>query len=534
MQRRGFLAGTAAVGTAAVGTAALLAAPSVHAQPAKVIKFAPQADLALVDPHFAPALVTRNHGYLVFDTLYGVDDAGQPRPQMAAGHTVENDGLVWNITLRDGLLFHDGTPVLARDVVASLKRWATRDVFAVSVWTQVDEISAPSDKVVRFRLKRPFRLLADLLGKPTPLAPAIMPERLANTSPAQQVSEVIGSGPFRYVINERVPGSRNVYEKFAGYVPRQEPAVGTTGGKVVHVDRVEWHTIPDPATAAAALQSGEIDWWEQPTGDLLPLLRRRAGVTVDVLDTLGYHSVMRFNHLHAPFDNPAIRRALLGAFSQADMMTAVAGTDTKMWFDGVGFFHPSSPLANKAGMEVLMSPRNLDAVKRDLTAGGYAGEKFNMLVPTDLPAINAMSEVAGDIFRKLGMNLDYVTLDWGATAQRLNSKAAPAQGGWNLNCNYAPGFATMSPAAHGFLRGTGQAALFGWPDSPKMEASRSAWIDSTDPAEQKRLGEQIQLQGFQDVPYIPLGGFYFASAFRSNLSGLIKGGVPLFYNVRKG
>jgi len=527
MKRRGFLAASAAT------VAVPLAAPSVQAQPTKVIKFAPQADLALVDPHFAPALVTRNHAYLVYDTLYGVDDAGQPKPQMAAGHVVEDNGLTWKITLRDGLRFHDNTPVLARDVVASLRRWATRDVFAISVWSQVEEISAPSDKVVQFRLKRPFRLLADLFGKPTPLAPAIMPERLANTSPAQQVTEVIGSGPYRYVIGERVSGSRNVYEKFAGYVPRQEPAVGTTGGKVVHVDRIEWHTIPDPATAAAALQAGEIDWWEQPTADLLPTLRRRQGVTVDVIDTLGYHAVMRFNHLLPPFNNAAIRRALLGAFSQDDMMTAVAGEDRKMWFTGVGYFTPASPLANSAGLEALTSPRNLDQVKKNLAAAGYNGERFNMLVPTDLPAINAMSEVAGDVFRKLGMNLDYVTLDWGATAQRLLSKAPLAQGGWSVNCNYAPGFAPMSPAAHGFLRGTGQNALFGWPDMPKVEAHRTAWIESTDPAEQKRICEELQQQAFQDVPYIPLGGFYFASAFRSNLSGLIKGGIPLFYNVKK-
>jgi peptide/nickel transport system substrate-binding protein len=527
MKRRGFLAASAAL------AASPLAAPAV-AQGAKVIKFAPQADLALVDPHFAPALVTRNHAYLVYDTLYGVDDAAKPHPQMAAGHVVENDGLTWKITLRDGLKFHDNTPVLARDCVASLKRWATRDVYAISVWGQVEEVSAPSDKVIEFRLKRPFRLLADMLGKQNPFAPVIMPERLASTPPTQQVTEVIGSGPFRYLMNERVPGSRNVYEKWPGYVPRQEPAVGSTGGKVVHVDRVEWHTIPDPATAAAALQSGEIDWWEQPTADLLPALRRRQGVTVDVIDTLGYMAVMRFNHLHPPFNNPGVRRALLGAFSQTDMMTAVAGEDRSMWKDGVGFFTPTSPLANKAGMEVLTGPRDLEKVKRDLAAAGYNGERFNMLVPTDLPAINAMSEVAGEVFRKLGMNLDYVTLDWGATAARLNSKAPIAQGGWSLNCNYAPGFSPMSPAAHGFLRGTGQNALFGWPDMPKVEELRTAWIGAKDLAEEKAICEQIQLQAFQDVPYIPLGAFFFAGAYRSNLTGIIKGGIPMFYNVRKG
>ncbi len=526
MKRRGFLAGTAAV---------TLAAPAVRAAGnPRVLKFVPQADIALLDPHFAPALVTRNHAYLVYDTLYGVDDLAQPKPQMAAGHVIEDDGKTWKITLRDGLKFHDGEPVRARDAAASLLRWSKRDVYALSVFQGVDEISAISDKVLQFRLKRPFRLLADLLGKQNPFAPAIMPERLALTEPGQQVKEIIGSGPYRFVANERVPGSRAVYEKFAGYVPRPDgKPEGSTGPKIAYIDRIEWHTIPDPATAAAALQSGEIDWWEQPTGDLLPLLRKHKDVAVEVLDILGYNAVMRFNHLLPPFNNPAIRRALLGAFSQQDMMQAVAGEDRSMWKAGVGFFTPVSAFANDAGMEVLNSPRDLAKVKRDLAAAGYNGEKFTMLVPTDLPAINAMSEVAADVFRKLGMNMDYVTADWATVAQRLNSKEHLDKGGWSLNCNYAPGFSPMSPAAHGFLRGLGQNSLFGWPTMPKVEELRTAWIDTTDVVEQKRIAREIQLAAFQDVPYIPLGAFFFASAYRKDLTGIVKGGIPLFTNIRR-
>ena len=453
---------------------------------------------------------------------------------MAAGHVIEDDGKTWKITLRDGLKFHDGEPVRARDAAASLLRWSKRDVYALSVFQGVDEVSAISDKVLQFRLKRPFRLLADLLGKQNPFAPAIMPERLALTEPGQQVKEIIGSGPYRFVANERVPGSRAVYEKFAGYVPRPDgKPEGSTGPKIAYIDRIEWHTIPDPATAAAALQSGEIDWWEQPTGDLLPLLRKHKDVAVEVLDILGYNAVMRFNHLLPPFNNPAIRRALLGAFSQQDMMQAVAGEDRSMWKTGVGFFTPVSAFANDAGMEVLNSPRDLAKVKRDLAAAGYNGEKFTMLVPTDLPAINAMSEVAADVFRKLGMNMDYVTADWATVAQRLNSKEPLDKGGWSLNCNYAPGFSPMSPAAHGFLRGLGQNSLFGWPTMPKVEELRTAWIDTTDVAEQKRIAREIQLAAFQDVPYIPLGAFFFASAYRKDLTGIVKGGIPLFTNIRR-
>jgi peptide/nickel transport system substrate-binding protein len=526
VKRRDVLAGSAAFA---------LAAPAVRgAGDPKLLKFVPQADIALLDPHFASALVTRNYAYMVFDTLYGVDDAARPRPQMAAGHVIEDDGKTWKITLREGLRFHDGEKVLARDAVASLKRWAKRDVYAISVFAQVDELTALDDNTLRFRLKRPFRLLADLLAKPTPYASAIMPERLALAAPAQQVTEIVGSGPYKFVMRERVPGSLAVFARNTDYVPRTDgPPVGTAGPKIANFDRVEWHTIPDAATAAAALQSGEVDWWEQPTTDLLPLLRKDPNITVDIIDTLGYQAVLRFNHLYPPFDNPGVRRALLEAFSQTDMMQAVAGEDPTMWKAGVGFFSPASPFANDAGMEVLNSPRDLAKVKRDLAAAGYNGEQFAFLVPTDLPAINAMSEVAADVFQKLGMNMDYVATDWATTAQRLLSQEPLDKGGWSLNANYAPGFSVMSPAAHSFLRGLGKQSLFGWPTMPRVEELRSAWIDTTDPDEQKRLCREIQLQAFQDVPYVPLGAFFFAAAYRNNLTGILKGGVAQFTNVRR-
>jgi peptide/nickel transport system substrate-binding protein len=526
MKRRHFMAGSAAL---------TLAAPTVRAAgDPKLLKFVPQADIALLDPHFASALVTRNYAYMVYDTLYGVDDTGAPRPQMAEGHVIEDDGKTWKIKLRDGLRFHDGEKVLARDAVASLKRWSKRDVFAISVFSQVDDLSAISDDTLQFRLQRPFRLLADLLAKPTPYASAIMPQRLAETAPGQQVTEVIGSGPYKFVLSERVPGSLAVFVRNGDYIPRTDgPPIGTSGPKIANFDRVEWHTVPDPATAAAALQSGEVDWWEQPTTDLLPLLRKNPDLTVDIIDTLGYQAVLRFNHLYPPFDNAGVRRALMGAFSQTDMMQAVAGEDPAMWKAGVGLFNPISPLANDAGMEVLNSPRDLAKVKRDLAAAGYNGEKFAFLVPTDLPAINAMSEVAADVFHQLGMNMDYIALDWATTAQRLLSQEPIDKGGWSLNANYAPGFSVMSPAAHSFLRGLGKKSLFGWPTMPKVEELRSQWIDATDLDDQKRICREIQLQAFQDVPYVPLGAFFFAAAYRKNLTGILKGGIPLFTNVRR-
>ncbi len=528
MKRRHLLLGLA--GTAA----APLAAPRIAraADPAPTLRFVPQADLGTVDPFQTPAYVTRNHAAMVYDTLFGVDDSYKPLPQMVETATASPDKLEWTMTLRDGLVFHDGQKVRAQDVVASLKRWGERDAFAKSLFGEIQDLSAVSDGTVRFRLKRPFRLIADVLGKPAPFLPVIVPERFATLPLATPLPETIGSGPFRFIAGERVPGAKAIYERFAGYVPRQGVTSFWSGPKVVNVQRVEWHTIPDPATAAAALQAGEVDWWEQPPGDFVQVLKANRNLTVEVMDTQGFMCVFRFNHLHPPFNNPAIRRALLSAIDQADFMTAVAGTDPSMWKDRIGFFQPDSPMASDAGMEALTGPRSLDKARAALKEAGYAGERVVMPVPTDFPVLNAMSEVAGDMFRKLGVNLDYQALDWATVAQKLNSRAPIDQGGWSVNMNYAVGFGARTPASHSYLRGSGDAALFGGPTSPRIEQLRQAWMDSDDEAEQKRLCRDIQLQAFIDLPYIPLGLFYQTTAYRKTLSGVLKG-MPLFYNLKK-
>ena len=293
----------------------------------------------MLDPIWTTGSATRNHGYLVFDTLYGQDAGFGFQPQMLAGHVVEQDGRLWRLTLRDGMRFHDGEPVRAQDVVPSLRRFAARDAFGAALMDATDSLRALDDRTVEFRLKRAFPLLPAALGKTGPIMPAIMPERLALTDPQKRVDEMIGSGPYRFLPGDRVPGALLACERFAGYVPR--PGGGpsfTAGPKRARFDRIEWRVIPDAGTAAAALTAGEVDWWQNPPPDLLPLLRRHPEIRTAALDPGGSLGCLRFNHLFPPFDNPAIRRALLGAVDQAGVMTAVAGDEHAMWRDGVGVF----------------------------------------------------------------------------------------------------------------------------------------------------------------------------------------------------
>lgn len=530
MKRRDFLTtSAAAAGAAMIGAPAILRAQTK----AGVLKFVPEADVVIFDPVTTPSWQTRDYAYLVYDTLFGMDDQNRPQPQMLEGYNVSKNGLTWTLTLRDGLRFHDNEWVRAHDVVPSIKRWGARDAFGQALMAATNEIAAKSDRVVELRLKKPFPLLPAALAKTMAYPCMIMPERVAKTDPFKAITETIGSGPYRFVVNERVPGAKLVFEKFAGYAPRKSgKAEQTAGPKVAHFDRVEWTIMQDTATAAAALQRGEIDWLQTPNNDLLPVLRANKNIVVRTILPTGLIAYMRFNHLVPPFNNPAIRRALVGAIEQRNYMIAINGIDKSLWKDDVGFFAPTSPYASKAGMEHLTSHRDYAKVKEELQKAGYKGEKVVMLVAANIPYLKAMGEVSNDIFKKVGLNVDYVATDWTTLVQRRNKTEPAEQGGWNIFCIYDNGANEMDPASHLLLRGNGKEAQFGWPTMPKIEKLRDAWFEAKTQAEQKKICEQIQLQAFEDVPYIPLGQSIPPTAYRNTLSGILNG-HPFFWNVRR-
>jgi peptide/nickel transport system substrate-binding protein len=353
MKRRHFIAASAAA----------LALPSVaRSEKVSVLKFAPISDPPSLDPLATYAYGARNQAFMLFDTLYGQTGADQgyaAKPQMVAGHTVENDGKTWTLTLRDGLVFHDGSKVLARDCVASIRRWGVRDFSGEMLMQRTDELTAPDDRTIVFRLNRPFRVLPDALGKFGTNMCGMMPERVASTDPFKPITEVIGSGPFRFKADERVPGSLSVFERFDGYKPRDDGQPDLVSGpKIVHFDRVEWHVIPDDATVIGALQTGEVDWVEYPVPDVMPKLSSNSRIILQRIGSSGWWGLLRPNWLFPPFDNPAIRRA------------------PSAWHVPTGYFPPGTPMASDAGISELTSPRDLEKVRSDLQAAGYRGEKI--------------------------------------------------------------------------------------------------------------------------------------------------------------
>jgi peptide/nickel transport system substrate-binding protein len=526
MKRRSFLKGAAAGG---VLSACAFGAPAI-AQAPRVLKYIPQANLTSLDPIWTTATVTTLHGYHIYDVLYGVDAQFRPKPQMAEGHTVSDDNRTWTIRLRPGLKFHDGEPVRAQDCVPSIRRWAARDSAAQIMMRSVEAITAVDDRTIQIKLRRPFPPLLDVLAKGQANVCFIMPERIARTDPMQQVTEFVGSGPFRFVRDEFVSGSRVVYTRFADYVPRQEAAENMAGGKVVHFDRAEWLVIPDPATAAAAIQAGEVDWLERPTFDLLPVLRRNRNIELVNVNTTGEYAMMRFNQLHPPFNNVAIRRAVMQAVDQEDYLRAVIGDDTSIWRTCTSWFPCGTPYGTEIAGNPLTGARNVDAAKAALRAAGYNNEKVVVVSPTDQPTLHPLGQVTEALLRRLGMNVEFIATDWGTVVQR---RAMREPGAWNIFHTTWSGISLINPLFNPTLRGNGAGAWFGWPDDQRIEDLHTAWVEAPTPEAQARVALEIQQRAFETVPLVPLGMWTLPQAVRRTLTGMVKGIVAVPWNVRR-
>jgi peptide/nickel transport system substrate-binding protein len=531
MDRRSFLKSVAGVG--ALVASGGLATPAISQRTAaRALRLVPQVDLANFDPVWSTGNITRNAGLLVWDMLYGIDNTLTPRRQMVEAEEVSANGLIWIFRLRPGLKFHDGEPVRASDVVASINRWAARDQMGQMIKAIENELVAVDDRTFRWALKKPYpKMLLALAKSGTPCC-FVMPARIAATDPFRQISEYVGSGPMRFVRNEWVPGAKAVFEKFADYVPRQEPASWFAGGKNIVVDRIEWIIIPDPATAAAALQNGEIDWLEVVLPDLLPVLRKNRNLVTAINDPVGNVGVLGMNHLYPPFNDVRARRAILTALSQEDYMRAFVGDDDSLWKPMPSCFPPGTPLYTEEGGDILKGRRKLEAAKRLLGESGYAGEPVTLMAAQDLAHFKAWGDVTVDLLKRLDMKVDFAAVDFGTFIARRAQKSPPRQGGWQM---FVAGYFGVDYAdpTNRYLRANGNEPSSGWANNPQIEAEIAAWYDATSLEEQKAIVRRLNRLAVDDVLFAPLGVLMRHYAWRKSVSGIVQAPLPLFWGVSK-
>lgn len=518
---------------AALSALALALGSPALAAGKKTITAVMHSDLRVIDPGFTTAYITRDHGYMVYDTLLATDSNFKVQPQMAEWK-VSDDKLTYTFTLRDGLKWHDGAPVTAEDCVASLKRWGRNDAMGQKLMDFVASLEPIDAKSFALKLKEPYGLVLESIGKPSSYTPFMMPKRLAETPPGQQIKEQVGSGPFKFVQAEFQPGVKAVYEKNPDYVPRKEPPSWTAGGKVVKVDRVEWVTMPDAQTAVNALQSGDIDFMENPSFDLLPVVKANKEIKIETLNKLGFQTLGRMNFLLPPFDNVKVRRAAFLAINQKPVLDALVGNPEYYKTCGA-YFVCGTPLATEEGAETLLKGTGLAEAKKALAESGYDGTPIVIMAPGDVVTLKAQPIVVAQQLRDAGFKVDLQATDWQTVVTRRASQKPVKEGGWNMFFTNWVGADVMNPIANASIGGKGtKGGWFGWAEDAKIEQLKDAYARSTSPDEQKKIAADIQKQAFEQVIYVPLGQYLAPSAWRTSLTGVLDGpATPVFWNIDK-
>ena len=498
----------------------------------KVIRATLDSGLKQLDPIWTTAYVVRSHGFMVYDTLFGLDENFNVKPQMVDTYSLSADKLVYTFTLRDGLKWHDGTAVTSKDCVASIKRWGKKDGMGQQLMAAADKLEAVNDKTFKLTLKYPFGMVLQALGKLTSNVPFMMQEKYAMTSADEQVKDIVGSGPFKFVKEEFQPGVKSVYVKNEAYVPRSEPASNTAGGKVVKVDRVEFIWIPDANTVVNALMAGEIDLIEVPVADHLPRMRADKNVKVENFDPLGNQGVLRINHEQPPFDNPKIRQAVMWASNMDTAVRAAAGNDPSLFKICPSVYPCGTPFASDVGSRPVME-QDLNKAKQLLKEAGYKGEKIVVLHCTDDYIINNQTLVTGQSLRKAGFNVEMQAMDWATLVSRRAVRKPASEGGWHIFQTWFNGPDFLNPMEHMAVSAACEDSWFGWPCDEEIEKLRTAFGKEADPNKQIEIARAVQKRAYEIVTYVPQGTIYQPTAYRVELEGLLKSPVKLFWNVSK-
>lgn len=517
----------AAFGAAAV--AAAMVAPNIAG--AQTLVAVMQSPLRVMDPILSSAAISNTHGYMIYDTLLGLDSQYKVHPQMAEKWTVSPDGRLYTFTLRNGLKWHDGAPVKSEDCIASIKRWGEQDIMGQMLMPMISGMKVVDDKTFQIFMSEPTDMVLNALAKIGTRTAFMMPKRMAETPSTQPIKEHVGSGPFKFVAAEFKPGLKVVYEKNKDYVPRSEPPSWTSGGKVVNVDRVEWVAMPDDMTAMNALANREIDYVELVPFDLAPLLEGKKDIKLDILDKLGLWTYMRFNFTQPPFDNKLVRQAAMYAVGQESILKALA-SNAKYYKTCSAIFGCGTPYESSYGKEMLV-PANPEKARQLLKEAKYSGTPVVILHPTDNKQVSSQPVVIADALRKAGFTVDLQSMDWQTLVTRRASSKATNEGGWNIHATTGPLVGITDPLRNQTVATNGKRAWFGWPEVPKIEELRQKFARSTNVAEKKKLAEEIQHAVIDEGVVMPMGQFVLPTAYRTSLTGVLESPVPVFWNIRK-
>jgi peptide/nickel transport system substrate-binding protein len=490
-------------------------------------------ELQILDPIYSTVNATRVFAYMVFDTLVAIDNAGQYHPQMLEGWTISDDRMTYTFRLRDGLLWSDGTEVTADDCVASIRRWAKRESFGAQLMAATQAFRVIDKRSFELQLNRPFAFVIEALGKPGNVIPVMMPARLAGLDNSKPVPEVVGSGPFLFGRDEWRPNDRAIFRKNPNYHPRQEPPDGLSGGKVVHLDRVDLVSMPDQATRVAALRTGEVDMLEVVPFDSIAVLRRDPNITITSQHGIEQMlTVLALNHRQPPFNNVLMRRALQAAIAQDEVMAGMGLPEDMYLPRCLSIYMCDSPNTTEAGAEVYRAA-GIEQAKQLLQQAGYHNEPVVFLHASTSALLDPVGLITSDQMRRAGFNVDVRTSDFTTVDQRRRSKAPVEQGGWSVVPIVWNGIDLVNPLSDPAVSYNCSDSNPGWYCDAKMTELLRRYSATFDAAERKALAAEIQAEFHDNANYVIAGQFSAPRAYRSDLRGVIPFAFPVFWNIER-
>jgi peptide/nickel transport system substrate-binding protein len=508
----------------------LLMAASTTLAYADTLRVIPTGPLQILDPLATTAYVTRDHGYMVYDTLFGTDTEGNVKPEMVDSYSVDEAKTTWTFTLRSGLKFHDGSTVTSDDVIASLTRWQSRDTLGGKMKARTVSMTALDDKTFQIKLSAPFGPMLIALGKPSAIVPFIMPKSVIDEAGSGQVKKVMGSGPFKFVADEFRPGERAVYVKNTDYLPRSEPPSGTAGGKVVKVDKVEWLFLKDAQTAVNALRNKEVDYLDQAPFQQVNDLRKDIGL--DVIERkLSLSYVMRFNTLTAPFDDPKVRLAAMLAVNQEAVLRVQIGVPGA--YESCASVYPCGTPFSTTPDNYTGKP-NVAEAKRLLGETEYDGTPIVILDAPEVAAQNKTATIMAALLQQAGFKTKVMPLDWASWLQKRTSMVPASEGGWNVFIAAWSPYDLTVPISSAPLTANGKAGWPGWYEDAEIEKLMTQFIDTSSEDQQKAFATQIQNRILAQGAIAPLGqGSQFGVMRKDSLQGLLLPRVAstVYWNV---
>lgn len=491
-------------------------------------------DIQIFDPVFTATDNTQNHAMMIYDTLFALDANLRPQPQMVGNWDVSEDKKTYIFELRDGLNWHDGTPVTAADCVASIRRWGQVDPSGQLLIERASEISPENEKTFTIRLKEQFSLIPDLLATASGQPLFIMREKDAKLSATEQVTTNIGSGPYRFNADLTTPGSRIVYDRNEQYVPRNEPASGYAGGKIARVEQIIWDNIKDPQTSLAALQAREVDFWNNPVADLFSAIENNSGLVLDTMGKNGSNWLVRMNCLQPPFDNVKMRQALLHLVDQNAFLSLLS-PDPKFGRTVTSTFGTGSPYSNDVNVDWFKQGGDLKKARQLIEESGYAGEKVVILGPTDWAEAELASQVLASVLQKAGINAELAPMTWSELAVRRGKTEPVNNGGWNIFITYFSDFECSSPFGTSLFLMNGAKAWYGWPKNDEFEALRVKWPDVETLEEREALAREMQRIWWNYVPLVYLCQTLTPAARSTSLVDMVHFEAPYrpMWNMQK-